>query len=213
MKFSSYAYKTQALGPKHKFKKSMESLNSGNKSSFGSSIKSTTSQAELKRHNFNKTTRAANMDLSTPKVSLSIHEDLENINQELPLSEMLREFNSKQEHVMQCMKVYNKEASKNKFQLKNTLKLLDENRVLREKYHDNLQAQQNHELTELKNTVIKKRLDAQEILSKRANLLEKKQQILNLNQEKVDDVLKIKEKIKNARRELDEILERKRDQN
>lgn len=213
MKFSSYTYKTQALGPKHKFKKSMGSLNSGNKSSFGSSLKLATSQAELKRHNFNKTARASNAEFTTPKVACLIQEDLENISQELPLSEMLKEFNSKQEHVMQCMKVYNKEASKNKFQLKNTLKLLDENRVLREKYHDNLQAQQNHELTELKNTVIKKRLDAQEILNKRTNLLEKRQQILNLNQEKIEDVSKIKEKIKNAKKELEEILERKRDQN
>ena len=44
------------------------------------------------------------------------------IMEQMPFFEMLKEFNKQQDYIIESIKIYNKDASKNKFQLKNTLK-------------------------------------------------------------------------------------------
>lgn len=40
------------------------------------------------------------------------------IMEQMPFFEMLKEFNKQQDYIIESMQVYNKDASKNKFQLK-----------------------------------------------------------------------------------------------
>mmetsp|Transcript_37227 Transcript_37227/g.42754 ORF Transcript_37227/g.42754 Transcript_37227/m.42754 type:complete len:97 (-) Transcript_37227:445-735(-) len=93
--------------------------------------------------------------------------------EQMPFFEMLKEFNKQQDVIIESMKVYNKNASKNKLQLRNTLKKLEENKSLRIKYLENKENDHNFELASLKNEIIQKQLAVQEMKQKTRELIGK----------------------------------------
>lgn len=93
--------------------------------------------------------------------------------EQMPFFEMLKEFNKQQDVIIESMKVYNKNASKNKLQLRNTLKKLEENKSLRIKYLENKENEHNFELASLKNEIIQKQLAVQEMKQKTRELISK----------------------------------------
>ena len=157
-----------------------------------------TSRIDTGINDLNKTT-VLNNRYSYANLKENKEEKVEAVFKKMPFHEMLKEFNSKQDYIMSCMKSYMKEASRNKFQLKNTLKKLEEGRVLREKYHNTLIVQHNSETADIRNTIVEKKMQIQEIRQKTRNLINKKREIENLNHEKVKDVIKVQEKIKEAK--------------
>ena len=157
-----------------------------------------TSRIDTGINDLNKTT-VLNNRYSYANLKENKEDKVEAVFKKMPFHEMLKEFNSKQDYIMSCMKSYMKEASRNKFQLKNTLKKLEEGRVLREKYHNTLIVQHNSETADIRNTIVEKKMQIQEIRQKTRNLINKKREIENLNHEKVKDVIKVQEKIKEAK--------------
>lgn len=141
--------------------------------SWNNSTKPASARGTLKRHNFSKTSMLKN-ELSAANTFEALpKEDPSGLTEQMPFFEMLKEFNKQQDHIIKSMKIYNKEASKNKYQLKNTMKKLDENKILRQKYFENKENEQHFELTHMKNEILQKQLKIQDMKAKTRELVQK----------------------------------------
>ena len=176
---------------------------------WGNSARPVSDRNLKSKHNFSKgTARKSEFNSTQTFESVKSSEALEPV----PFFEMLKEFNKHQDHIIDSMRIYNKDASKNKHQLRNTLRKLEENKKLREKYFENKENEHNYELSELENQVIKKKLEAQEMRAKTREIIQKRDELVT-NNEKSDDIKKMEAKVAEAKKELQAILTRKQDRN
>lgn len=110
--------------------------------SWNASAKPVSARGTMKRHNFSKTSTLKSELSASNTFEALPREDPSVLTEKMPFFEMLKEFNKQQDHIIKSLKIYNKDASKNKYQLKNTMTKLDENLELRRKYLETKEIEQ-----------------------------------------------------------------------
>lgn len=109
---------------------------------------------------------------------------------------MLKEYNKKQDSIINNMKNMNKNANKNKREMRIAMGKLQEKKILREKF-----------IEEKKNELLQKQFEVQEMKQKTIRMMKKKQDVITSTQEKAQHMADLTNKIEEAKEELIEVLD------